>query len=311
VLRAEAALFVDNFSVSDSGILVFRPGSAERQLTWLDRRGSVLQRIGAPAVITSLSLAPGDREVAITLRAVETGQFANSIIDLDRDVTTPFAEGAMALWTPDGRDLFYRRDVQSYEIRRKAAYGDPKDEPIGVVDSFANPNAVSSDGRYLLFTRMGGNFDIGVKDLRGGAEPKILLGSEFDERCPHFSPDGRWFVYSSDEPGQTEIFVRRFPPTEETWRISAAGGRQPTWSRDGKEIFFLAPDGRLMAAPVSANSTLSVGGLQALFGTTMRLNSPSNQYAVSADGQRFLALVPTQDVDAEPFRVLVNWRTKP
>src|SRR5262249_56227969 len=131
-------------------------------------------------------------------------------------------------------------------------------------------------------------------------------GRGFDERYPHFSPDGRFFVYSSDEPGQSEIFVRRFPMTEEAWRISTAGGRQPEWSHDGKEIFFLTLDGRLMSAPVSAGGTLSVGTPQALFPTTLRVSVSFNQYAASADGKRFLMAVPTQDVDAQPFRVLVN-----
>jgi hypothetical protein len=137
----------------------------------------------------------------------------------------------------------------------------------------------------------------------------MLLHSEFDEKFPHFSPDGSWFTYSSDEPGQTEIFVRRFPPTEETWRVSTSGGQQPTWGQDGKEIFFLSLDGRLMAAPVStAGSTFSSRPPQALFPAPLRLQGVANQYAISADGQRFLLALPVQDLYAEPFRVLLNWR---
>jgi hypothetical protein len=213
---------------------------------------------------------------------------------------------------PDGRTVLYRKEGQKYEIRRRAVHGDPKDDSAGVVDNFATPHSVSPDGRYVLYTCMGGNFDIGVEDLQGSAKPEMLLRSEFDERTPHFSPDGRWFVYSSDEPGQTEVFVRRFPLTEETWRVSTSGGQQPTWSRDGKEIFFVSPDGRLMAAPVStAEPTVSIGPPQALFHSPVRLNSVTNQYAVSADGQRFLFALPTEDFDAEPFRVLLNWQARP
>jgi serine/threonine protein kinase len=310
LLRAELASFEDLVSVSETDILVYRPGSAERRLTWVDRRGNVLRQLGTAGVITSVTLAPGDREAAVSMRVVETGNYTTAIVDLDRDVLTPFADlAATPIWAPDGRTIFYRHEGSTYEIWKRAAHGDLRESSIGVADSFAMPHAISLDGRYLLFTRMGGNFDVGVKDLRGGP-PEILLGSEFDERYPHFSPDGRWFVYSSDEPGQTEIFARRFPMTEETWRISTSGGRQPSWSRDGKEIFFLDLDDRLMAAPVSAASTLSVGAPQTLFRTTLRLDGVANQYAVSADGQRFLMAVPTRDVDREPFRVLLNWRTK-
>jgi Tol biopolymer transport system component len=311
VMRAELGSFIDLFTVSQTGVLVYRAGSAERQLTWMDRKGNVLGKLAQPDVIWSVTLSPDDREAAISVRAVETGAYTSSIIDIARDVSTPFVESAaMPVWMPDGRTVLYRSEGQKYEIRRRSAHGDPKDESAGVVDSFATPHSTSPDGRYLLYTRMGGNFDIGVDNLQGSAKPEMLLRSEFDERTPHFSPDGRWFVYSSDEPGQTEIFVRRFPVTQEAWRVSTSGGQQPTWSRDGKEIFFVSPDGRLMAAPVStAGPTPSIGPPQALFHSPVRLNSVTNQYAVSADGQRFLIAIPTEDFDAEPFRVLLNWRS--
>jgi hypothetical protein len=156
---------------------------------------------------------------------------------------------------------------------------------------------------------MGNNFDVGVKDLRSDENAATILHSEFDERSPHFSPDGRWITYSSDEPGQTEIFVRRFPVTEEVWRVSTSGGQQPTWSRDGSEIFFVSLDGRIMSAPVSTTGGKFTSGLpQPLFHAPLRLYSVANQYAVSSDGQRFLLLMPTQALDEEPFRVLLNWQ---
>jgi hypothetical protein len=96
--------------------------------------------------------------------------------------------------------------------------------------------------------------------------------------------------------------------TDEKWAISNGGGLQPLWSDDGKEIFYATLDGRLMAAPVSAGATFSLSTPQPLFQTSLRLNNPSRQYAVSADGQSFLMVVPAQDVDSENFRVMLNWR---
>ena len=93
-----------------------------------------------------------------------------------------------------------------------------------------------------------------------GDTPQILLSSEHEERNPAFSPDGRWFVYSSSEPGQYEIFVRRLPMTDEKWAISSGGGLQAMWSRDGKEIFYVALDGRMMAVPVSTAGGTSTSG---------------------------------------------------
>jgi serine/threonine protein kinase/Tol biopolymer transport system component len=311
VMRAEMGSYKDLFAVSDTGILVFRPGGAERQLQWFDRRGELLRRVGQPGVIVNVSLSPDGRLAGVSTRAPETGNYSTTLVDLERETSTPFVESAIRLvWAPDGRSVLYRHEGESFEIRRRATRGDTREESVGVVDSFATPHTISPDGRYVLYTRMGGNFDVGVVDLEGREKPAILLGSPFAETNPHFSPDGRWFAYSSDEPGQSEIFVRRFPITDEAWRVSTSGGSQPDWSRDGKEIFFLSLDGNLMTAPVSAGATLSLGAPQRLFRTAVRLLSPFNQYAVSADGKRFL-MAATQDLDARPFRVLVNWRSKP
>ncbi len=312
VMRAELGSFLDLFTVSETGILVYRAGSAQRQLTWLDRKGKALGKLGQPGVVWSAMLSPDQREVASATRSFETGVYSTWSIVAVRDVSTPLAEATgMPVWAPDGRTIIYRSEGPQYELRRRAAHGATKDEPVGVVDSFATPHSISSDGRYVLYTRMGGNVDVGVKDLQSDAKPELLLGTEFDERCPHFSPDGHWFTYSSDEPGQTEIFVRRFPVTPEAWRVSTSGGQQPTWSHDGKEIFFVSLDGRFMAATIStAGTTPVLGPPQALFEAPVRLNSVANQYAVSSDGQRFLIALPIVDYDAEPFRVLLNWRTE-
>ena len=153
---------------------------------------------------------------------------------------------------------------------------------------------------------------IGVATLDGSKPPEILLGSEHEERNPSLSPDGRWFTYSSSEPGQYEVFVRRLPITDERWAISNGGGLQAMWSRDGKEIFYVGLDGRMMAVPVStAGGTFTSGIPQPLFQTSVRLNNASRQYAVAADGQRFLMVKPTRDFDSELFRILVSWKPSP
>ncbi|HEY3204698.1 MAG TPA: protein kinase [Thermoanaerobaculia bacterium] len=310
VLRGNLGSFRDLFSVSDSGVIVLQAGSADRRLTWVDRRGKVLKTVGSPASILTVSLSPDERQAGFTVRSVETGADSVFIAELDRDVVTPLVEnGFLPTWTPDGSAIFYDHRSAPRELRRRAMRGDPRDEPTGLTGAFTNPNSISPDGRYLLFSKFDRNHDIGVLDLQGDRKPQMLIATEFAEAVPHFSPDGRWFVYSSDELGEPEIFVRRFPMTNEKWRISTSGGQQPSWSADGKEIFYVALDDNLMAARVSTGASFSSAPPEALFPTTLALNNPTaNQYAASADGQRFLMAVPTRGIDSRIFQVLMNWK---
>jgi eukaryotic-like serine/threonine-protein kinase len=307
VMRADVAFYRDLFSVSRGGILVFRPGSASRRLVWMDRRGTLLKAVGPTGAIMNVSMSSDNRTAGFTLRQVETGTASVWKLDLARDVATPFAEtGWMPIFTPDGNSILYRSEGARFELRRRSLRDDREDTIVA--DSFATPYDVSRDGRYVLYTRTKANADIGVASLTGDARPQLLLTTEYEERNPSFSPDGHWFTYSSSEPGQHEVFVRRFPMTDEKWAISAGGGLQPLWSHDGKEIFYATLDGWLMAAPVSIGATFFSGMPQPLFQTSLRLNNTSRQYAASADGQRFLMVVPAQDLDSENFRVMLNWR---
>jgi len=314
VMRADVAANRDLFTVSRSGTLAFRPGSAERHLTWLDRRGNVVKTVGPPGVIMNVSLAPDDRVAAFTSRSIETGLQSIWTVDLERDVAAPFADlGWMPTFTPDGAAILYRHEGGTYALRRKPLKGGRsedgrKEDAVVTEGGFPTPYSVSRDGRYLLYTVTASGPDIYFRDLQLGKD-QPLVATEFEERWPHFSPDGRFFVYASNEPGQWEVFVRRFPLTDEKWRVSTSGGQQPMWSPTGKEIFFVDLEDRLMAASVSeGGASLSVGTPQLLFQSSIRLNPLASQYAVSADGQRFLAVIPTGEYASENFRVLLNWR---
>jgi Tol biopolymer transport system component len=307
IARSDVHFYLDLFSVSSSSVIVFRRGSVERRLTWLDRRGVALKTVGPVGAIMNMTLSPDNREAAFTLKEAESDLHRILTLDLERDLVTPFAESAwMPVWTPDGRSILFRNDGNISELRQKSL-GDRTEKTLHA-DTFITPTDVSLDGRFALFTRAKHLGDVGVLPLTGDQKPQILIGSEYDEREARFSPDGRWLVYTSSVSGQFEVFVRRFPPTDEKWQISSEGGLQPTWSRDGKEIFYVDLDGRMMTVPVSAASTFSAGPQQPLFQTSVRLGNISRQYAVSPDGQRFLMVLPIRDLESDTFQVLVNWR---
>jgi hypothetical protein len=127
--------------------------------------------------------------------------------------------------------------------------------------------------------------------------------------APHFSPDGKWVAYRSNETGHDEVFVQNFPWTGAKYQVSLTGGDEPRWRRDGRELFFLAPDGRLMSVEVEQNPALRFGPPKPLFQTRlMELPGPSRRYGVTADGQRFLMSAPAKTGGLSPIVITTDWR---
>jgi dipeptidyl aminopeptidase/acylaminoacyl peptidase len=171
------------------------------------------------------------------------------------------------------------------------------------------PTDWSRDGRFILFTQFdrktGG--DIWLLPLIGDRKPVPVLQTEFDEHQGAFSPDGHWIAYVSGESGRGEVYVRSFNEavpgaTAGKWPVSTAGGSQPQWRRDGKELFYLAPDGKLMAVPVKAGSTFEARAPVALFNA-----GEGAQYAVSAEGGRFLISRVIERRPSGPVNICLNW----
>src|SRR5262249_32738883 len=147
-------------------------------------------------------------------------------------------------------------------------------------------------------------------DRDGAARP--ILETAFNEKQGQFSPDGKWFAYTSDRSGRYEVYVQRFPPSEELWQVSTSGGSQPRWRGDGRELFYLAPEGALMALTIRPGKVLDMQRPKLLF----QAHGPSESnlgytYDVTGDGQRFL--INTRVVAAgnsSPIHVILNWTTR-
>ena len=133
------------------------------------------------------------------------------------------------------------------------------------------------------------------------------MQSPFTEYQGHFAPDGKWFAYTSNESGRSEVYVQSFPPSGGKWQVSTGGGAQPHWRRDGKELFYVAADRKLMAVDVKFGSTFETSAPKALFQTQVVRYEAPNRYVVIGDGRRFLVNSPVEEVSQTPITVVLNW----
>ena len=146
--------------------------------------------------------------------------------------------------------------------------------------------------------------------LTGGRTPTLVAGAEFVEGDGRLSPNGRWLAYTSNESGSWDVYVQAFPSLDRKWRISPDGGSRPTWRRDGKELFYIGPDQKLMTAPVTGDSQFVAGTPTPLFQVRMIPFPPTQsrqQYAVTAHGDRFLVNTVVEPAAPSPITVVLNW----
>ena len=311
-----------DFGVSDDGTLIYVAGDADggsRTLVWIDREGREVPLSAPPRGYAYPRISPDGTRVAI-----DTRDRGNDIWvwDMSRETLTPltFTEGSAVYptWTADGQRVVFGSDnfdSGRFRLFWKAADGTGDAELLADGETIT-PLSSSPDGEHLVFRE--GAWDVGVLSLQGPGEPAStpLLTGPFNERNAEVSPQGRWLAYESDESGQYEIYVRPFPNVEGgRWQISVNGGTRPLWSRDGRELFFVTLDGRLMSVPVQTDSGFTPGNPSLLLADTHLGpsvgGSPGRNYDVSPDGQRFLMIKEgegSEDASAAPRIIVVeNW----
>ena len=312
------------FSVSENGILAYLAGGLAdnpTQLTWFDRAGKQLGVVGETGFRGELSLSPDGSRVAVTELDPSSQNADVWFFDVARGLRTRYTSEAAfeggAVWSPDGQRVAFaanRKSVADYDV-----YVKPASQPGGEELLFAGPQAESPeswspDGRFIAYTNQRsflgigttGAADLWVFPLSGDRKPLPFQQTPFSETQARFSPDGRWIAFVSNESRRLEVYVAPFPGPGGKVQISTAGGNEPRWRRDGKEIFYLAAGTRLMAAAVNGQRAgFEVGEVRQLF--TIRLQRGAGAaYDVSADGQKFLvnALI---DVPEAPVTLVVNW----
>jgi Tol biopolymer transport system component len=299
------------FSISGNGVLLYENGRAEdQQLTWFDRQGHVLGEIGPRNKYMALALSPDDRHVAV-LRDDDPATMFQTIwlMDLSREAATArFTDTAVAqpefapVWSPDGDTiLFSRGDDRRMRLMVQALNGGPA-KPILDTEGPKFPTDWSFDGRFITYGSQWPDYQyvhVWTMPLSGSAEPAkpyAFLQHSYTDSNACFSPADagkppRWIAYVSSETGQPEIYVREFPAGVRRWQVSTRGGGFPHWRSDGRELFYLGPDGTFMAVPMKTGTKFEFGAPQALFHVGLKVDpaySVMTQYGVTRDGQRFL-----------------------
>ncbi|MCA1601920.1 MAG: hypothetical protein LC776_09860 [Acidobacteria bacterium] len=287
--------------------------TADEELAWFDRAGKKLGTVGPTGAYFTPSLSPDEKRLAITRDDPQVSTADVWLIDLARGIPTRFTFNRVniwPIWSPDGRSVVYasNRDGQM-NLYRRAASGDGNDEQLLKTDYRKLPTDWSVDGKFILYETMDPKTlrDLWILPLSG--EPFPFLQTDFSELQGRFSPDGKWIAYTSNESGTWQVYVQTFPAAGGKGQVSTAGGAQPQWRRDGRELFYLAPNQQLMAVDVKADgSSFEASIPRALFEVrTIGFPGARNHYVVTGDGQRFLVTSLLGVAESQPLIAVLNW----
>jgi eukaryotic-like serine/threonine-protein kinase len=311
------------FSASDNGVLVYRSGAGQDyQLTWLNQQGRVLGTVAEPGRYNSMALSPDGGRVAVSrTNAENTPNWDIWLLDVGRNTSTRLSydqvRAAFPVWSADGNSVvFDTKYAGESNLYVKLASG-AGDERLLLTSTGGEKYATSwsRDGRFLLYTAIDPETksDVWLLPLQGDRQPIPFLRTGFNEDSGRFSPDAHWIAYTSDESGRDEIYVRDFSSGAEhgswdaagKWLISKDGGTNPRWRGDGKELFYVASDEKLMSVDISSKPVFQAGVPRPLF----QLPPGFIGGEVTADGRRFLIGVPAALSASVPFTVVLNWQT--
>ena len=303
------------FAASTAGLLVAQRNadSGASQLLWFDRKG---QQIGValnPGIYGNIMLAPNGRAVASDTTDLASQNTDIWTYDLEtrsaKRLTFDPAIDSLPVWSPDGsRTVFASNRELKFDLYLKDTNGAQEEKVIPQDGPDRFPTDWSRDGKYVLYGRGPDLWFLTFPELRATQ----FLKAASTLKTGRFSPDGKWVAYSSNESGRWEIYVTSFPEAHGKWQVSNTGGDQPRWRGDGKELFYLSTDSKIMAVPVKTGSNFDAGTPTALFQANPRemvATSELFSYDVSNDGQKFLVNASLKTA-MTPMSVVLNWSAK-
>ena len=304
-----------SFSASDNGTLAYlEEGGITRQMLWFDRSGKQIGAIPGTDSYADPHISPDGKQLAFILEAPSQDVW---LYDMARGVKTRFTFGSgneSPRWSRDGSRIAYT-SIRNGEfgIYAKAADGSGHEEMLVPPEpEQIYPLDWSPDGKLLAYLRweLGTNAQshLWILSLNDGKSRMFSLLQASASPSARFSPDGKWLAYSSTELGRAEVYVTPFPGPGGKWQISTDGGSFPVWRRDGKELFYMSRDDKIMAAEVRANGqSFVIGAVKPLFQTRAYFGLfTANLFDVTADGQQFI--VPYDSGQANrTISLVVNW----
>jgi Tol biopolymer transport system component/predicted Ser/Thr protein kinase len=302
------------FSTSENGLLAYEAGTGGglSQPVWFDRSGKQLDTLATPASMDSPRLSHDGRRAALTIQDSQ-GRGDIWIYDLARRTSTRFtfdpADDFDPVWSADDtRIVFSSSRKGGGDLYQKAATGAGSDELLFASDDRKVATDWSRDGRVLIFMTLGTKTraDLWALSL-ADRKPTVFLQTEFVESSGQLSADGRWMAYTSNESGRLEVYVQPFPGPGGKWQVSRDGGAWPAWRGDGKELFFLGTDRKLMGVDVKTGSGFEAGDPRALFTTRIKLGTFTREYDAAADGKRFLVNSSIGEENVAPITLVQNW----
>jgi Tol biopolymer transport system component len=311
------------FSVSQNGVLVYKSNPeqralADRRLTWVDRKGQVQKVVGPTVTSSSVRLSPDGARVAL----LESRGESLWVADLEREVKAPVLQtpAFSPTWAADGRRLLIglRTGAIAGSLAERDASGATPVKTLLTEQGYTLlvPFDETRDGNRVVFGRRSGNARRGLAVLsRPDGKVTTYLDNAFTGGQAALSPDERWLAYTSNESGVGEVVVQPFPdPSSGKWPVSTGGGSAPRWRRDGRELFYVDKDRRLVSVPVNGAGRFELGRATSLFTLPAEFGGGADRayyYDVAADGQRFLLSVPPGGASGEtpesPLSVIANW----
>jgi serine/threonine protein kinase len=320
-------------TVSENGVLLYaRAGGEINQMGWYNRSGTSFDPVGPPGVVHCPSLSPNEKSVVFMRVARTLTRSAGDlwVRDLSRGSETPLTSDSTIhttncapFWSPEGGRIVFTSNGEGVRVNlyQRAANGIGPVEPLLPNSLNDIPSQWSRDGRFIVYTEFDPKtkWDLWVLPTEGGAadrKPVAFLRSESNELFGQLSPDSHWMAFTSDKSGRREVYVRPFRAGEGEWLISGAGGQAPRWRADGKELFFEAANGKMMAVPVTARAgataSFELGAPMSLFDAHIVHSTSFTdvfEYDVTADGKRFLINTTSRQgvVSGQALTVVVNW----